>query len=102
MRRMIANTRIMEIADHYGIEKQLHQLAEECSELAVEASHSARKGVTVKIIEEMADVEIMVEQIIYLAKIDRKDIEECIQYKLERQMKRIREEESDVLRKTKE
>ena len=99
---MIKDIRYMMIADHYGIEKQLHQLAEECSELAVEASHSARKGVTVKIIEEMADVEIMVEQIIYLAKIDRKDIEECIQYKLERQMKRIREEESDVLRKTKE
>ena len=50
----------------------------------------------------MADVEIMIEQIVYLAKIDRKDIEECIQYKLERQMKRIEEEESDVLRKTKE
>lgn len=92
MKRIIANTRIMEIADHYGIERQLHQLAEECSELAVEASHSARKGTTVKIIEEMADVEIMIEQIIYLAKIDRKDIEECIQYKLERQMRRIEDE----------
>ena len=102
MKRMIKNPRIMEIADHYGIEKQLHQLAEECSELAVEASHSARKGTTVKIIEEMADVEIMIEQIVYLAKIDRKDIEECIQYKLERQMKRIEEEERDVLRKTEE
>lgn len=92
MKRIIANTRIMEIADHYGIKKQMRQLAEECSELAVEASHSARKGTTVKIIEEMADVEIMIEQIIYLAKIDRKDIEECIQYKLERQMKRIEDE----------
>ena len=80
----------------------MRQLAEECSELAVEAYHSARKGTTVKIIEEMADVEIMIEQIVYLAKIDRKDIDECIQYKLERQMKRIKEEESDVLRKTKE
>ena len=100
---IIENTKVIEIADHYGIDNQLHQLAEECSELAVEASHSARKGVTVKIIEEIADVEIMVEQIVYLAKIDRKDIEECIQYKLERQMKRIEEEEeSDVLRKTKE
>ena len=99
---MIEDTRIKTIADHYGIENQMRQLAEECSELAVEASHSARIGTTVKIIEEMADVEIMIEQIIYLAKIDRKDIEECIQYKLKRQMKRIKEEESDVLRKTKE
>ncbi|MCI7606140.1 MAG: hypothetical protein MSS69_05230 [Spirochaetales bacterium] len=81
------------IADHYGIKKQLRQLAEECSELAVEASHSARKGTTVGIIEEIADVEIMIEQIIYLAKIDRCDIEDCINYKLDRQMKRIEAEE---------
>ena len=93
MKRIIANTRIMEIADHYGIEKQLHQLAEECSELAVEASHSARKGVTVKIIEEMADVLLMIEQVIYLSKIDKCDIEDCIEFKLNRQMKRIEEEE---------
>ena len=99
---MIEDERIKTIADHYGITKQMRQLAEESSELAVEASHSARKGTTVKIIEEMADVEIMIEQIIYLAKIDRKDIEECIQYKLDRQMKRLMEEESDVLRKAKE
>ena len=83
------------IADHYGIKKQLRQLAEECSELAVEASHSARKGTTVKIIEEIADVEIMIEQIIYLAKIDKCDIEDCINYKLERQMKRIKEEKDE-------
>ena len=94
---MIEDERIKSIADHYGLKKQLRQLAEECSELAVEASHSARKGTTVRIIEEMADVEIMIEQIVYLAKIDRKDIEECIQYKLERQIKRIMEEEYDLL-----
>ena len=51
-----------------------------------------RKGTTVKIIEEMADVLIMVEQIVYLSGIDRKDIDECIQYKLDRQMKRIEAE----------
>lgn len=87
--------KIQTIADHYGIKKQLRQLAEECSELAVEASHSARKGTTVKIIEEMADVEIMIEQIIYLAKIDKCDIEDCINYKLDRQIKRIKEEKDE-------
>ena len=75
---MINDERIKTIADHYGIKKQLRQLAEECSELAVEASHSARKGTTVKIIEEIADVQIMIEQIIYLAKIAKCDIEDCI------------------------
>ena len=92
-KRIIANPRIIEIADHYGIEKQLHQLAEECSELAVEASHSARKGVTVKIIEEMADVLLMIEQVVYLANIDKCDIEDCIEFKLNRQMKRIEAED---------
>ena len=92
---MIDDERIKTIADHYGIKKQLRQLAEECSELAVEASHSARKGTTVKIIEEMADVQIMIEQIIHLAKIDRCDIEDCINYKLNRQMKRIEKEKDN-------
>ena len=89
---MIEDERIKTIADHYGIKRQMHQLAEECSELAVEASHSARKGTTVKIIEEMADVLIMIEQVIYLAKIDMCDIEDCINYKLDRQLERIKEE----------
>ena len=92
---MIEDTRIKTIADHYGIKKQLRQLAEECSELAVEASHSARKGTTVKIIEEIADVQIMIEQIIYLAKIDKCDIEDCINYKLDRQMKRMEKEKDN-------
>lgn len=89
---MIEDTRIKTIADHYGIESQLHQLAEECSELVVEASHSARKGVTVKIIEEMADVLLMIEQVIYLANIAIDDINECIQFKIDRQLERIKEE----------
>ena len=92
---MIEDLRIKTIADHYGIKKQLRQLAEECSELAVEASHSARKGTTVKIIEEIADVQIMIEQIIHLAEIDKCDIEDCINYKLERQIKRIKEGENE-------
>ena len=91
-KRIIANPRIVEIADHYGIEKQLHQLAEECSELAVEASHSARKGVTVKIIEEMADVLLMIEQVVYLSGIAIEDIDECIKFKIDRQLERIKEE----------
>lgn len=90
---MIDEDKVKEIAEHYGLKNQLRQLAEECSELSVEASHSARHGTTVKIIEEMADVMIMIEQVIYLAKIDKCDIEDCINYKINRQLKRIEEEE---------
>ena len=85
--------KVKEIAEHYGLKNQLRQLAEECCELSVESSHSARKGTTVKIIEEMADVMIMIEQVVYLAKIDKCDIEDCINYKISRQLKRIEEEE---------
>ena len=89
----IDEEKVKRIADHYGLMSQLRQLAEECCELAVEASHSARIGTTVKIIEEMADVMIMIEQVVYLAKIDKCDIEDCINYKINRQLKRIEEEE---------
>ena len=90
---MIDEEKVKEIAEHYGLKNQLRQLAEECCELSVESSHSARNGTTVKIIEEMADVMIMIEQVIYLAKIDKCDIEDCINYKINRQLKRIEEEE---------
>ena len=90
---MIDKEKVKEIAEHYGLKNQLRQLAEECCELSVESSHSARYGTTVKIIEEMADVMIMIEQVIYLAKIDKCDIEDCINYKINRQLKRIEEEE---------
>lgn len=84
------------IADHYGLENQLRQLAEECSELAVEANHSARKGsTTVRLIEEIADVEIMLDQVRYLAGIQESDVLEIRFYKLERQLKRMRQETSD-------
>ena len=89
----IDEEKVKEIAEYYGLKNQLRQLAEECSELSVESSHSARHGTTVKIIEEMADVMIMIEQVIYLAKIDKCDIEDCINYKINRQLKRIEEEE---------
>ena len=84
------------IADHYGLENQLRQLAEECSELAVEANHSARRGsVTVRLIEEIADVEIMLDQVRYLAGIQESDVLETRYYKIERQLKRMRQEESN-------
>lgn len=87
---------LMIIADHYGLENQLRQLAEECSELAVEANHSARKGsISVRLIMEIADVEIMLDQVRYLAGINESDILETRFYKIERQLKRMRQEKSN-------
>ena len=88
--------RIKTIADHYGLEYQLRQLAEECSELAVEANYSARYGdITIRLIEEIADVEIMLDQVKYLAEIQESDILETRYYKIERQLKRINKEENN-------
>lgn len=84
------------IAEYYGLENQLRQLAEECSELAVEANHSARYGsITVRLIEEIADVEIMLDQVRYLAGIQESDVLETRFYKIERQLKRMRQEKTD-------
>lgn len=94
--REIMDKKLRIIADHYGLENQLRQLAEECSELAVEANHSARKGsITVRLIEEIADVEIMLDQVRYLAGIQESDVLETRYYKIERQLKRMRQETSD-------
>ena len=94
--RVMMEEKLKTIADHYGLENQLRQLAEECSELAVEANHSARKGsITVRLIEEIADVEIMLDQVRYLAGIQESDVLETRYYKIERQLKRIRQETSN-------
>ena len=95
-RREIMEEKLKTIAEYYGLESQLRQLAEECSELAVEANHSARRGsVTVRLIEEIADVEIMIDQIRYLAGIQESDVLETRYYKIERQLKRMKQETSD-------
>ena len=84
--------KIKKIAHHYGIKSQLGQLAEECCELSVECNHSIRNGLTIGLIEEIADVEIMLEQIKYLCDIHPKDITELKAYKIDRQIKRIKDE----------
>lgn len=82
--------RIRVIATHYGLKNQLRQLIEECCELAIEASHSIRKdGITVNLINEIADVEIMIDQIKYLGKISEDDIAEVKEMKINRQIERM-------------
>ena len=59
--------KVKKIADYYGLRNQLKQLAEECSELSVESLHYIREGRGIeRISEEIADVLIMIQQIIYL------------------------------------
>lgn len=86
--------RIKKIADHYGKESQLDILQEECAELVQAVSKYRRGGSYHLIMEEMADVKIMIEQIEYLnSDTENQLISQIREGKLDRQIKRIREEE---------
>ena len=84
--------KIRTIADHYGLAHQLMKTVEELNELALECAKSwEKKDITINLISEIADVEIMLAQIKYLAKIEQSDIDEVKEYKIGRQIKRMSE-----------
>lgn len=74
------------IANHYGLKHQLVKCKEELGEL-IEAIDSANDEA---IIEEIADVEIMTEQLKHLMRADRV-VELYKDYKIARQLRRIAE-----------
>ena len=66
------NSLFQRCADKWGVESQVYQGAEECIELALALHHLLRvsKYKTLeKVIEEMADVELMIDQLKYLLEI---------------------------------
>ena len=90
----IDEEKVKQIADHYGLRNQLKQLAEECCELSIEALHYTReRGGTERISEEIVDVLIMIKQIIYLLKNDTEKLEKYAEFKLDRQLSRIKKEQ---------
>ena len=90
----IDEEKVKRIADYYGWNSQLRQLAEECSELSVEALHYTReRGGIERISEEIADVLIMIQQIIYLLRNDTEKLEKYAEFKLDRQLSRIEREQ---------
>lgn len=90
------------IADHYGIDFQSNQLIEECAELIQAINKYKRKYIggqplvrTVsawdQVVEEIADVEVMLCQIKYLLKIPENQVEEVERNKIDRTITRIKE-----------
>lgn len=77
------------IADHYGLKHQLVKCKEELGEL-IEAIDSTNGEA---IIQEIADVEIMTEQLKHLMCVE-KVVELYKDYKIARQLRRIAEEQS--------
>lgn len=96
--RFEIDLRLKKIADHYGFDAQAEKAIEEMAELIVEIKHlQTPHGRDYKpFIEELADVKIMIDQLVYLVRQD----EECAdsfdlqtEYKIERTLRRIAEEE---------
>lgn len=82
---------INRIADRYGKEPQLVMLMEECGELIQACSKQLRrkdKSIN-NLIEELADVRIMIEQIEHLYGI-KSFVEDEMKYKLIRQLERMK------------
>ena len=89
-----SDTRIITIAQHYGYEAQREQFEEECAEAILAAQKVKRRSSNenfINLAEEVADVLIMAEQMRIL--ISQNLIDEIIQKKLERQIRRMNGEE---------
>ena len=101
--------KIKKIADTYGFSEQSRQLYEEMAELIIATNKAyrlqkinicpffdevamERKNAFNNVIEEIADVTIMLEQIKHLLNISDTDINEIIEQKLDRQLERIESE----------
>ena len=74
----------------WGAEAQLHMVAEECVELALEVLHYARgKGRSDQIADEVADVEIMLEQLKLMMRGVNPAFDEVVDAFRERKLQRV-------------
>ncbi len=86
-------TKCRKIAEHYGISSQETQAISELSELLqVLTRRNGQRGADWKsdLIDEMADVNVMIQQLCTLHGISRDELNERITFKLDRQLERIR------------
>jgi len=90
------NDAIGRIAEHYGAGAQSMQTCEECAEL-IQAVSKLTRGVTEMrisaLVEEIADVRIMMSQLMQLYGIPETEIATLVERKLERQLERIKGEQ---------
>ena len=91
------NGAIKEIADNFGLVTQQLKLIEELGELTREISKDIANGreISDETISEIADVNILINQILYLSSNkdynSKEKLKEHIEYKLQRTLKRIEE-----------
>lgn len=85
--------KIQTIADFYGHKNQANKVIEELNELAVAIAHYERccgQEQRDSLIEELADVEIMLSQIKHLYHIEYEPVHKVKMDKIERQIKRMK------------
>lgn len=87
----------LEVINHYGMDKQLDQLIEESGELIVAIAKNKRYSFSdtcidhyENLVEEMADVKNLIEQIELSSPYIKEGIEVMIKHKTERELDRIR------------
>lgn len=102
---MIMNDPRFKIADHYGEDVQLQQLVEEMAELTKAISKhwrmegkgqpvapgTSRKDIEDNLVEEIADVKLVLDEVIFLMAIDE-EIKDVIDFKVKRSLERMGEE----------
>ena len=88
-----AENGIWDIIEHYGTEHQLVKLAEEAGELVQASLKYVDKPSTLtlaNLIEEMADVALLTEQVKIMFNISDSELETIMMEKVEREGRRIR------------
>jgi len=94
----IKHAQINAILEHYGEDKQRIKACEELSELQVEVFHNdssdcvESSSAYVNLVSEIADVYIMLEQLVKIYSLNKQDIDKAMTLKLRRTEDRIRAE----------
>lgn len=89
---------VWKIIEHYGTDRQILKSAEECSELAQACIKvglgSKKKKDLDNLVEEIADVTLMLEQLKMIMDIDNRAVEDIVYEKIARQLNRMRGEKN--------
>ena len=80
---------IAKILNHYGRIQQMNKTLEELAELQVAIAHEDKKE---KVLEELADVHVMAEQVRLMWSINEDELDRMIDYKVDRTLERIKNE----------
>ena len=84
-------TKALRILNSYDSKAQKMKCCEELAELETALlKHINKGGNTDAVMEELADVYIMLEQLIFMMPFGENSLEEMIDFKLDRQLERIR------------